>query len=225
MFTLNTNTYSSSWIYKTVDISTTKDFRIILSVTTKSPSTYIGVDNIKYKSGTCSGAALTTLPPIPTTVIPISSLSCDFELHTLCNWVNGPMSNQFNRWKLYLYYLVPSGSLLAGYDHTKNSKLGSYAYISSMASDTFPSVKAEMSVTNNAVTAGSVSPFCFSLWYYMRATGYVQLNVSVIGPDNSVARFFTRDYGQGDKWNLMQLEAPGDKNGYRYSVSAFARLG
>ena len=225
VFTLNSNTYSSSWIYKTVDISTTKDFRIILSVTTKSPSTYIGVDNIKYKSGTCSGTALTTLPPMPTTVIPLSTLSCDFEQITLCNWVNNPKSTVYNRWKVYHYNLVPRTALMPEHDHTKNNIFGSYAYILNKASDSLLAVNAEMTVTNNAVTPGYVSPFCFSLWFYMKSNGYVKLNVSVIAPDNRLVNTFIRENGQGDQWNQMQFEAPGDKNGYRYSIYAFARQG
>ena len=82
-----------------------------------------------------------------------------------------------------------------------------------------------MSITNNAVTGGAVRPFCFTLWYIMRADGYVGLNVTAIGPDNKLASFIHRDEDQGDKWNQLQFETPGDKNGYIYTISAVARLG
>ena len=207
---------------KQVDLSSTKPFRIGFQVDSYTPNTYLAIDDISYRLGTCSGAPPT--PPAPPTQPPITpalSMNCDFESSTYCNWraLTGSFPN---------YWTIGTGSsrsstILPSADHTRQSSYGHYLFIYHNGNDFNLNVKqAKLSVVNNVPIAPNASPtpFCLTLWYYMKGQGTVGLNVSVNAPDNTLKNFMTRQNGQGEKWNMLQVEAPGDKPGYSYTISA-----
>ena len=59
----------------------------------------------------------------------------------------------------------------------------------------------------------------------MDGTGSVALNVSIISPNNTLAKALVRQNEKGEKWKKLQIEAPGDKQGYTYTLNANARFG
>ena len=225
-------TSSSKWIKTQVDITTTQAFRIVFQVTTDDGGTYLAIDDIKYKTGACSGTGVSTLPPIPTTVVPIASLSCNFRgSWELCGWTSpiSTLTGVNTAWKVG-YASLESHPYQPKGDHTTGSSEGGYAYIYHSSTDVtynnFKQRKAVMTVTNKQpITSGTTTPFCFTLWYFMKTSGYVELNITVSDQNKNVVKLDTRQNGQGEEWKMMQLEAPGDKTGYVYSISALARLG
>ena len=187
-----------------------------------TPNTYLAIDDVSYRLGTCSGAPPT--PPAPPTQPPIPpplNMNCDFESHTICNW---KLLTGTTFWK------IGTGSsrvstILPGADHTKQSANGYYLYVYHNGNDNVAVKQASLSIVNNVPIVGPPTPFCWTFWYYLKGNGYFGLNVTVTAPDNTLKNFITRSSSTNDKWNMLQIETPGDRPGYTYTFSALVHYG
>ena len=208
---------------KQVDLSSTKPFRIAFQVDSYTPNTYLAIDDISYRLGTCSGAPPT--PPAPPTQPPIGpalSMDCNFESSSYCNWKSTLTGT--NYWRIGIGSSRDS-PILPGADHTRQNAFGHYLYLYHNGNDFVTTKRASLSVVNNVPISGTPTPFCLTLWYYMKGQGTFSFNLTVTAPDNTIKGISSRNNGQGEKWNMLQIEAPGDKSGYTYMISASAHYG
>ena len=144
---------------KQVDISTTTSaFRISFQVDTYSPKTYLAIDDISYRLGTCSSATPTTPPP-PTQppIPPALSMNCDFEseLISYCNW---KANHEDNNWKMWTGPKDTKLNMPIA-DHTKQNNLGKYLYIAHSVVDNILMRQASLFVVNNVPITGEPTPF------------------------------------------------------------------
>ena len=214
---------SSPWTLKQVDIYSKSAFRISFQVDTYSPKTYLAIDDINYRLGTCSGAPPTSpLPPTQPPIPPALSMNCDFESDSLsyCNW----RATVDNNWKIWA---GPKDTKLnmPNADHTKQNNLGHYLYIVHSVVDNILMRKASLSIVNNVSITGTPTPFCLTLWYYMQGYMEVGLNVTITAPNHTLNKALLRENDKGEKWKMLQIEAPGDKQGYIYTLNAYTRFG
>lgn len=213
------------WRQNKVEINSTQPFRISFNVTSYSFYTYLAIDDITYRPGSCNPTTATTpKPTLPPTVSPDNSLSCTFENNNVCNWKKG-----FN-------WFITSGNdgfkkfdLMPKIDHTRMNGYSKYAYISHDLYDEHASISeitANMTATDTTyVPYQDAIPMCFTLWYYMRTTVYVQLNITVKTPQNYLTKSIMRERDQGDLWHKLQFETFEDRSGYVLTISAYARYG
>ena len=212
-------------------IAVNSALRVVFQLISRVPSTYLAIDDITYQTGLCTTASPTP-PPLsttPPTMDPSLTLLCDFESGSTCNWKNNPS----NLWVVanFASFLTHPGDyipMLPKVDHTKKNNEGYYAYVQHSSMNLDKSKKAFMSIIDYGV-AGSGIAVCFRLWYYMKTTGYSRLNVTITSPGNSVVARATREYGQGEQWNQLQLEVQEHQldhmSSYNFSISAEVNFG
>ena len=222
---LDASTQLGVWTKTTVDISSLKPFRISMSVTSNTPAIYLAVDDFTYKSGTCSGTAVTT--PVPTGA-PIADVKCDFESRTLCSWKSQTYQTYqtFNITSPNETPVMGSNNLFPVSDHTAMSSYGHYAYIAHTLVEQNKLVgDSSATIYNQLNPIGYRGPVCLSLWYYMRTNSFAQMNITIKDASNNVIELWSREGGQGEKWNLANFEINANGSENTIFISALVKYG
>ncbi len=213
----NANLVTKIWVRVDVDLQMSQEFKISFRVKSTIPSTYIALDDISYRSGSCNQSttvSVTTLAPVPP-----SNLDCNFDFGQLCNWNTGSNPWSLNTVNLALLSMMPT------IDHSKQSANGRYAYVIHTIQDQrdgLPQRLASMTAIDNAVNKGSI---CVSLWYYMRTYTLAYFNVTINGSDPLKALTISRFNDHGEKWNLLRFDANELSIGNQFTISALVKNG
>lgn len=215
----NTGAVNKQWIKLNVPIDTTQQyFRIQFFVSTSNASTYLAIDDIDFKAGTCDEKTLTTVKPtLPPNIG--KDLGCDFENVNNCVWkpIIGSRYNTFNV-RQGIDAQDP-GSMLPLVDKTYGNKYGKYAYLYNSIYNLY-GYNAVMNATDNAV-ANYQGKVCFSLWYYMRTTKSANFNITVLDDKKNSLKKISRQGDSDEKWNKLEFEVYENGNGYQYSIKAY----
>lgn len=183
-------------------------------MTATQPSTYLAIDDIVFRSGTCSATPTTmTTIPLPT-VIPANDLTCNFDQGTTCIWTNNqayPFS--INNPSSQLQQMMPN------IDHTTQASRGRYVFVLHTDQDQVNIKYASLSAMDNGIPNFNGN-ICISFWYYMRSNGInTYFNVSVSN------RVLSRFGDHGEKWNQLRFDAYESPSGNLITISAAAQFG
>jgi hypothetical protein len=213
----NSNLVKKNWVRVNVDLQIAQEFKISFRVNSTIPSTYIALDDISYRSGSCNQSATVSVPTLAP--VPPSDLDCNFDSESFCNWITGSNPWSLNDINLVLLPMMPT------IDHSKQSPNGRYVYVIHTTQDQksgLPRRLASMTAKDNANNNGST---CVSLWYYMRTDGLAYFNVTINGSDPLKALTISRFNDRGEKWNLLRFDVNELLFGNQFTISALVTNG
>lgn len=211
---------NNHWIKIIVDVNYHKSFRFLFRLETQISSTYILIDNITYKKGSCDSQIEFTTPKTTTsfpTDQPLNNFDCDFEKN-MCNWKIDKKHSQFqmNNHEISNMY-VPK------FDHTKNNINGTFVYLI----NTNPASIIGSIYTNDQLSSYH-GPICVKFWYYIQTESWeTNFNLTLNQNDNPIKQFHQAD-DHGKKWNLGMIQFEIEQNNnfsYQLMINAQVKLG
>ena len=198
-----------------------QSFRFMIKMTTADAMAYVAFDDVTYRESQCLGSVTTSAPVV--TASPKTTMNCDFENWHACNW----KLDSAHPWDFGTPNTITNQGgfkLMPRTDHTIKDGNGGFIYVLHPKSYNVDSEQASMSLVDMAEPPKG-GPVCFRLWYFMKERGYSRLNVTVVDAYNNPVNTFLREYDQGERWNLMQMETNEGNSTYTYTISAFVQRG
>lgn len=141
-----------------------------------------------------------------------NKIDCNFDTNTICDWTDDPTSAF--KWIVWAS-VTPTALTGPSNDHTTNSIMGRYIFLSAAAPHQFNQTARIASPLLNAGSYGSGG--CFSFYYHMFGSDSGRLNVyrqltnsfSLSDEDDNGKPIWQRHGNHGNQWRHAQVFMPG----------------